>query len=316
MKFLGASDTMTEIKELLASGSLVKAAVSYWGDGAIDSLCINDSQELTIVCDILSGGCNPVEIRRLIRILGKERVLTYDRLHAKVWLGKNLAIVGSSNASSNGLGFEKAEAASLVEANLVTDSLDVLPMIANWWEEKIRKHAREITESDLRRAQKLRERHRRIRPLDLHGDLLTGLQAQPQSYIDRDLYVWVWKHDDTDAWVDEVLEQAQEQFGKDIECWQDVEDPPPPGSYIVDFNSDSDPPLLVGIYRVLLDQAVYKSTDGTLLLCRKVTNFEGMRLGSKAMWRIAAKAALEATEGDKWEGEANDFARFIPPAPR
>ncbi len=145
MKFLTTSDTISEIRNLLNGGGVVRVAVSYWGDGAVDSLGITRNQDLTIVCDVLSGGCNPAEIRKLLGVLGDKRVLTYDRLHAKVWLAAGSAIVGSSNASSNGLGFEGEEAASLVEANLVVDDRNALAAMKKWWTEGILTGARAIT---------------------------------------------------------------------------------------------------------------------------------------------------------------------------
>lgn len=312
MKFLETRDTIPEIRKLLESGSPVRAAVSYWGDGAIDSLGITEDSDLIIVCDILSGGCNPTEIRKLLSILGRTRVLTFDGLHSKVWLGAGFGILGSSNASANGLGFEGNEAASLVEANLVFDAPAALASMGKWWSGRIRRDAREITESDLRRAKNLRDRQRKVRPLTRHPDLLTGLRAEPESYKDRGLYVWVWKHGTVGDWFDEALEQAQEQFGADVEAWQWDEEPPPPGSFVIDFNSEFDPPQFGGIYRILADQPIYQARRGNLLLCMKVNAFEGMKLGSRAAWQAAARiAALKANDEDEWE--ANDFARFIPP---
>jgi hypothetical protein len=297
VKFLTTSDTISEIRNLLNGGGVVRVAVSYWGDGAVDSLGITRNQDLTIVCDVLSGGCNPAEIRKLLGVLGDKRVLTYDRLHAKVWLAAGSAIVGSSNASSNGLGFEGEEAASLVEANLVVDDRNALAAMKKWWTEGILTGARAITESDLRRARKLRERHRAIRPLSRDRDLLTGLRTEPQSYRDRNLYVWVWEHEELDDVAQKALEEAKDNLGDDILCWQDVDEPPPPGSVVIEFNSEFSPPAFTGIYRILVDQPVYKTDQCTLLLCRQVHAFEGMSLGHRATWRAAAQRHWKRTTG-------------------
>ncbi len=84
--------------------------------GQGESLGIQNDQNLTIVCDVRSGACNPAEICWLQNVLGTQRVRTFDRPHAKVWLGREMAIVGSANASANGLGFKGEEATTLVEA--------------------------------------------------------------------------------------------------------------------------------------------------------------------------------------------------------
>ncbi len=312
MKFLETVDTISEIRSIFKNGGPVRAAVSYWGDGALDSLCIEKGQDLYIVCDVLSGGCNPVEIRQLIKVLGKERVLTFDRLHAKVWFSDTMAIVGSSNASSNGLGFEGEEAASLTEANVAFSEAKTLDAIKKWWSGSILAGARLINNADLRRAKELRRRHRKARPLTKYPDLLTGLRAEPNAYKDRNLYVWVYKHGTFDPWVSGALEQARMNFGGNgrVECWQDVVDPPPPNSFVIDFDSESDIPTFDGMYRIL-DPAIHKTKKGTLLLCEPADRFEGSHLGHRATWQAAARAARDGGGGkDCWE--ANDFAHFIP----
>jgi hypothetical protein len=310
MKFLETFDTISEIRSLLDTGDPVRAAVSYWGDGAVDSLGITKGRDLIVVCDVLSGGCNPAEVRKLMGVLGSDRVLTYDRLHTKVWLASGSAIVGSSNASSNGLGFEGEEAAALVEANLVLDAPDVLAQMQKWWAETIHARARAITEADLRRAQKLWKRQRVTRPPpSRHADLLSALRAEPLSFKDKNLFVWVWDFGEVDRWFGKAREQVKEEFGNDIECWQDVESPPSPGSFVLEFNSTSNPPTLDGLY-CILGPSIHK--NGTLLLCRPVQDFEGMPLGRVRLWRAAAKAAVDAGDGDTWE--ANDFARFLSPS--
>jgi hypothetical protein len=304
LKFLETVNTRTEIRKLLKGGDLVRAAVSYWGAGAIEGLGIAEGQNLDVVCDILSGGCNPDEVRRLQRILGAPRVRTYDRLHAKVWLSERSAVLGSSNASSNGLGFDGIEAASLVEANVIVDATDAVAAIKRWWTETIWNGSRKITEADLRQAARLRARHRAIRPLRTFPDLLTGLRTEPEAFADRNLYVWVWEHGTLDAWAEDALGEAQKQYGNDeITCWQDVENPPPSGSFVIEFNSEVNPPAFTGIYRVLL---TYKAAKGKLLLCTEVHTFEGLKLGHRATWRAAAKAASKEDD-DEWE--ADEFAR-------
>jgi hypothetical protein len=85
MKVPETLGTRIEIRRLLDRSGPIRAAVSCWGDGAVDGLGITAWSDLTIACDILSGGCNPAEGRKLRGIIGPERVLTHDRLHAKVW---------------------------------------------------------------------------------------------------------------------------------------------------------------------------------------------------------------------------------------
>jgi hypothetical protein len=112
--FLRGPDVERRAAELISQAHEVRVAVAYWGSGSFkwferfdaESLA---SKDVVIVCDLMSGACNPDEIERLQKTLGKPGVRTRDRLHAKVWLTDRGAIVGSSNVSANGLGFEGDE---------------------------------------------------------------------------------------------------------------------------------------------------------------------------------------------------------------
>ena len=72
---------------------------------------MTSGKNVRIICDLLSGACNPVEIEKLKGLDGV-RVRTRDRLHAKVWIGGNDVIVGSANASHNGLPGDDEDAAN------------------------------------------------------------------------------------------------------------------------------------------------------------------------------------------------------------
>ena len=143
--------------------------------------------------------------------------------------------------------------------------------------------------------------------------MLTGLQTEPLAFQDRNLFVWVWEHGTFAEWVWDELEHAQEQFGAEVDCWQDVENPPPPGSFVIDFNSELHPPAFTGIYRILVDQPIYAAAQGTLLLCLPVDQIEGMPLGHRATWRAAAAAAVLAQDGDAWEVDAFASRFLMPP---
>jgi hypothetical protein len=308
MEFLDTSATNDQIRKILASNKPVRAAVAYWGDGAVKQIGIHDGQNLTVICDLMSGCCNPKEVKKLQRLLGTSNVLTHDRLHAKVWLGESTAVLGSSNASASGLCFEGDEAASLVEANTFIREPRCIADIARWWDEKVLPCARKITDDDLRRAKKLFEKRRRDRPVPLHyADLLAALHADPKAFSDRNLYIWVYPHGDFDDWVEDAGKAARQLHKNDLlEYWQDVEDPPPPGSYIIDFNSEGSVPTFSGIYRIIADQPEFKSAgnEGTLLLATKVTRFAGLERGDLRAWIAAASKAAKGKKDGTWSADA------------
>ena len=104
MRFLTGADIQTEVRAIASRTGEVLAAVAYWGSGASDRTALTQHDRpvnVRVICDLLSGACNPAEIE-VLRKLGVT-VKTLDRLHAKVWIGGNDVIVGSANASRNGL---------------------------------------------------------------------------------------------------------------------------------------------------------------------------------------------------------------------
>lgn len=74
-----------------------------------------------------------------------------------------------------------------------------------------------------------------------------------------------------------------------------------PGTYIVDFDARRDPPGYRGIWRVLDDAPVAASSDGAILLARRVQRIDGRRLGSNQAWRRAAAAAGAAASSGDWD---------------
>jgi hypothetical protein len=78
-------------------------AVAFWGDGATKGLGLDKKrgEVATVICNLKSGGTNPNEIRELWK--ANINPLQCDKLHGKVYLFDDCVIIGSSNASSNGL---------------------------------------------------------------------------------------------------------------------------------------------------------------------------------------------------------------------
>lgn len=73
-----------------------------------------------------------------------------DRLHAKVFIGRDRAVVASANVSINGLALEGAETASWIEAGIVTEDIDA---IRDWFDDLWQHGSHEITGPDWARAE-------------------------------------------------------------------------------------------------------------------------------------------------------------------
>lgn len=108
VKFLDEKGALAAVKEMLAAQTEATIVVPFWGEGATDALGLDRSnwESLRVVCNLDSGACNPHEIEKLLRLTTRTntvKVLSDPRLHGKVYLTKSAVVLGSSNASSNGL---------------------------------------------------------------------------------------------------------------------------------------------------------------------------------------------------------------------
>ena len=162
MRFLTGSDIQEQVRKITSRSGEVMVAVAYWGKGAAErtGLSANDnSKNVRIICDLLSGACNPAEIETLTQL--GFRVRTRDRLHAKVWIGGDDTIVGSANASANGLPGEDEQAANAsIEAVVVSHNPRLARDLRAWFEQQWCASSR-IEDRHLDQARQLWKRRRR-----------------------------------------------------------------------------------------------------------------------------------------------------------
>jgi len=315
-KILDGPSCLQAVRTLIATGKPVRAAVAYWGRGAIEQVGINTNSKMQIVCDVRSGGCNTEVVSDLIKLLGPENVKTHDQMHAKVWINDDTVIIGSSNVSANGLGFENSEVAGNTEVNIITTAIDEVMHTRDWYE-TVWEKARTISRNDMAvgAARRLLTRHSRSVPED--NDILQALLRDPASLSDRKLFVWVRRRLAADPWVPDELEWVKEdRQDEEIDYYSNVDFPFEPGSTIIDLEVYRNKVGAVGMYEVLKDRHIHKQRDGdgTLLLCRGVEKFQGtMPLGSEEMWR----AAGQLTWLDEGEGiwTAPDFSTYLSRVP-
>jgi PLD-like domain len=81
-------------------------AVPFWGRGGVQSLGLQRGSNVRIICNLDHPGCNPNVFEELCVL--EIEVKTHRRLHAKICVTPTIAIVGSSNVSTNGLTVEGA----------------------------------------------------------------------------------------------------------------------------------------------------------------------------------------------------------------
>jgi PLD-like domain len=109
-----------KIKQMAHDGDRIRIAVPFWGAGAAKKLVLGRARQIEVLCNLDSQGCNPAAILELKALENNHRsviVKTNWQLHAKIYAGGNSAIIGSSNASANGLLFD-IESTGWLEANV------------------------------------------------------------------------------------------------------------------------------------------------------------------------------------------------------
>jgi len=162
MKFLTEQTAPPLIIEALQLATSAKLAVAFWGDGAVARLGIGQSHlEVEIICNLESGACNPAEIRRLVAMTPAVQIRSNPRLHGKLYWTANRAVVGSSNASANGLAVEGQALAGWAEANVSVDDPQTLDDMRKWFDDLFQaSHA--ISDDDLLQAEDIWKLRRRM----------------------------------------------------------------------------------------------------------------------------------------------------------
>ncbi|WP_421865075.1 phospholipase D-like domain-containing protein [Parvibaculum sp.] len=137
--FLTQSEITTAIRNLTKRRDKLKVAVAFWGTKSVreTGIDVRQSDSTIIICDLFSGACDPKEIRELLNV-GVE-VRTLDGMHAKVWLCGNFLLVGSANASANGLAFGQSTTSKNVEAGILIESPSSSKKALEWFEQLSRR---------------------------------------------------------------------------------------------------------------------------------------------------------------------------------
>jgi len=157
-------------------------AVPYWGAGALRLLELDKGARLRIVCNLDQPGCNPWVIEELLAL--KIEVKSHRRLHAKIYTTEDMAIVGSSNASTNGLTDEGKRARGWVELNVMSTKpgfvRDVQAEFEEIWDSDECKQVRPI---HIKRAKDRRRDMPAFGPiLPYDQSLFDAVRATPEAF--------------------------------------------------------------------------------------------------------------------------------------
>ena len=190
------------------TGSL-DLAVAFWGEGAIEALKLKSRTEVRILLDLSAGASNPDVVDGLRKLKGV-RVKQLPRLHAKVYIGEREVVIGSANASANGLGAEGFEATHWTELSLRSRRVHTHAQAKAWFELQWAKGGR-IDDEAIARARVAWAKRRRERPISSSGSILEVARLRPHELKDRNIWVNVCKEAMTQKQEREVERVAAER---------------------------------------------------------------------------------------------------------
>lgn len=226
--FLNENAASKALREHFAASKNISLAVAFWGAGATRDLGLDKRLDAKIVLNLAMGGTNPAEVV-FMRELGLD-VRQADDLHGKVYLFDDVAIIGSSNASSNGLAFQNGDGLGWREANILVEDAQTVDS-ARLWVRGLT--TRPITEEDLDLAQiAWRKRRDAIANISDVTSLLDQLEQRPGFFRDRAVYLTVWM-DQMDPEAVEALEEIKGSEGlRNLSAWQSFPDLPREGHFL------------------------------------------------------------------------------------
>jgi hypothetical protein len=181
-RFVAGGELGEAIKDIFA-GTDVRCAVAYWGSGIASAFTPTaGSSAARIICDITRGGTSPKALVDLGAPKNNNLRHVPD-LHAKVYMSHRGAVIGSANASSNGIGFDAAP--GLIEAGIfVYPHDDAYSKAAIWFEtlwkpsKKVGKEALDLATRRFRPGRMPERRNVRA------GSLLDQIAADPDRFAE------------------------------------------------------------------------------------------------------------------------------------
>ena len=192
-KFLDEKSVIAPIRKISKGCRDLRVAVAFWGTDGAKTLSLKGARGGRILCNLESGACNPNEIRKL-RASKKFKVKTHRQLHAKIYWSPEGAVIGSSNASGNGLVMDPVAAKGWREANIFFDDKDLLRSVGLHFN-GLWKQARPVTDQGLRDAElKWKERAKVTKILSINSKtLLKAFVEDPAAFRREKIFLAMYE---------------------------------------------------------------------------------------------------------------------------
>jgi hypothetical protein len=308
MHFLLDGDIAKSIGQSLATSRQAKLAVAYWGNGAVDLLNLsNFSEKAQVICDAFSGSCNPSELSVLIE---KHDVKYISGLHAKVYWTEGSVVIGSANASINGLKQQgpilRYEASVAIKDQTVIDEVKI-------WFDKIFAKAQIVDDRIIKAITPIwtRAQSQRPWPHPRQPSLIEALQLSPEDFSGRPIYALLPYPKLPSDTIREFRKVRGLHYSKaDLEKYDKEEILPiyedngnfdtKAGDYFMDYSLNSRSSLTYnGLWRVRFENWRHKiAKNRDIIFVDRVSNFDGIKVRPSDGRTIgkALKALIEKNE--------------------
>jgi hypothetical protein len=192
IQLLREHEVAAQFRQARKRAKLSIVAVAFWGKGAAKKLGLTSDTRVRTICNLNHPGCNPEAIEEL-RELGI-KVRSNPRLHAKIYATEHVAVVGSSNVSTNGLTVEGPDATSWIEANVLADDPMFLKEVHALFEE-IWDHpmTMPVRKSDIEAAKEARRNWPKPAVIFRKKTLLAACREHPSEF--ESVYVYAYDED-------------------------------------------------------------------------------------------------------------------------
>ena len=317
MKFLTGDEIAREIKHLVNKRGKVRAAVAFWGSGAAEETGLASKGKGQILCDLFSGACNPNEVRKL-RDSGLE-VRTLHGMHAKLWINGDSVILGSANASTNGLGFEQKTMTSALrdipntEVNILIRDRNLSKAAVDWFDCQWGQ-AKLITKQELKEAKSLWERRKRRGPGRVSDiSILTAVNDSRLLRHFSNLEVTAYINEASDE-AEQIFEEEKREYPEACNIgFYEVEEAIAPGTVYMDFTfSLAGKSKYHGMWKVMGTAQQSTSFGYRVVFVDEVFDFQGYRFPKSEQAEVKKRldAWLGANKRERKDGVDCNFVEF------
>lgn len=207
---LTRDDIKNAIDGILHGASDAIFAVAFWGKGSENifrNLNLN-SINIQVICNLTMGGTNPQAIDSLRSL--NIPVLQNDKLHSKIYYTDKGCIIGSANASVNGLALEGIELDGWIETCVLMSSDEPATRQVKEWLLGLRATSRTILDHDMEAAMNSWTSKRNSNPVSSKKSFIE--QIMSHSLTDRKIMVGVYRDKNLTPSGSKKFEQIEEEF--------------------------------------------------------------------------------------------------------